>query len=167
MKILLADLRAKQALYSQYGGRCSLLKALLTDGTSAVLLYRLQQLLARWRLLPLAFLVQLLNKWFNGCMVGLRASFGPGFILVHPVGTVINSSVRGGRNVWVQSGVVIGENRGESPQLGDDVFIGAGAKVLGGIKVGDGVRVGANAVVLHDVASGATVVGIPARPLRS
>lgn len=49
------------------------------------------------------------------------------------------------------------------PEIGDDVFIGAGARVLGGIVVGDGARIGANAVVIQDVPAGATVVGIPAR----
>lgn len=164
MKLLLADLKAKQRLYSQYG-HCSLPRALLTDGTLAVLLYRLQQGLMRIKLVPLALLAQLVNKWLNGCMIGLRASFGPGFILVHPVGTVINSAVTGGRNVWLQSSVVIGENRGQSPTLGKDIFVGAGARIIGGIHIGDGARIGANAVVMVDVAPGSTMVGIPARPV--
>ena len=78
---------------------------------------------------------------------------------------VINSSARGGRNVWLESGVVIGDNRGRYPVLADDIFVGSGAKIIGGVTLGAGARVGANAVVLHDVAPGTTVVGIPARPL--
>lgn len=161
--MLLADLRAKQALYSEYGPPCSLLKATLADGTSANALYRLQAWLTRIGLAPLALLPHVLNKWFNGCVIGVRAQFGPGFVLIHPVGVVINSSVRGGRNVWIESGVVIGENRGRVPVLGDDLFVGSGAKIIGGITVGHGARIGANAVVLHDVPDGATAVGIPAR----
>ncbi|WKB53912.1 serine acetyltransferase [Eleftheria terrae] len=161
--LLLADLRAKQRLYSQYGERCSLLKAVMADGTSANALYRLQAALARWRLAPLALVPHVLNKWFNGCVIGVRASFGPGFVLIHPVGVVINSSVQGGSNVWLESSVVIGDNRGGCPRLGNDVFIGSGAKVIGGLQVGDRARIGANAVVLHDVPDGATAVGIPAR----
>ncbi|HTP39519.1 MAG TPA: hypothetical protein VMI92_08075 [Steroidobacteraceae bacterium] len=164
MKLLWADLKAKQRLYSQYG-HCSLPRALLTDGTLATLLYRIQQGLMVLKLVPLALLVQLVNKWLNGCVIGLKARFGAGFVLVHPVGTVINSAVRGGRNVWLQSGVVIGENRGRSPTLGDDIFVGAGARIIGGIHVGDGARIGANAVVMRDVAPGSTMVGIPARPV--
>jgi len=164
MKTLLADLRAKQTLYSQYGGQCSLLRAFFTDGTLAIILYRLQAGLVKLRLAPLALLVQWVNKLFNGCMIGVRAEFGPGFVLAHPVGTVINSAVRGGRNICLQSGVVIGENRGRSPVLGDDVFVGSGAKIIGGITIGSGARIGANAVVVQDVASGDTVTGIPARP---
>jgi serine O-acetyltransferase len=165
MNVLLADLRAKQALYSQYGPPCSLMKAALADGTVANTLYRLQGSLVRLRLAPLALAVHLVNKWLNGCVIGVRASFGPGFVLIHPVGIVINSAARGGRNVWVESGVVIGDNRGRSPLIGDDVFIGSGAKIIGGVRIGSGARVGANAVVLHDVPDGVTVVGIPARPL--
>lgn len=164
---LLADLRAKQALYSQYGQRCSFLGALVSDGTLANALYRLQAALSRWHCAPLALLPHWLNKLLHGCVIGVRAQFGPGFVLIHPVGVVINSAVRGGRNVWLESGVVIGDNRGRSPTLGDDIFVGAGAKIIGGVQVGDGARVGANAVVLGDVAAGTTVVGIPARPVPS
>lgn len=163
--ILIDDLRAKQALYSQYGQHCSLLKAAMTDGTTANALYRAQAALVRWHLAPLALLPHWLNKLLNGCVIGVRAQFGPGFVLIHPVGVVINSSVRGGRNVWLESGVVIGDNRGHSPVLGDDVFVGSGAKILGGVVLGSGARVGANAVVLKSVADGVTVVGIPARPV--
>lgn len=163
MKLLLADLRAKQALYAQYGQRCSLLKAVLADGTSANALYRLQAAIARTGLTPLALIPHILNKWFNGCVIGVKAQFGPGFVLIHPVGVVINSAVRGGRNVWLESGVVIGDNRGGVPVLEDDVFVGSGAKVIGGVRIGCGGRVGANAVVLKDVPAGHTAVGIPAR----
>lgn len=161
--LFLADLRAKQALYGQYGAHCSLLKAVMTDGTSANLLYRLQGQLVGWKLAPLALVPHVLNKWFNGCVIGVKAQFGPGFVLIHPVGVVVNSAVRGGHNVCLESGVVIGDNRGRIPVLGNDVFIGSGAKVVGGLRVGDGARVGANAVVLHDVPDGATAVGIPAK----
>jgi serine O-acetyltransferase len=162
--MLMSDLRAKQALYSQYGAHCSMFAAVLTDGTLANLLYRLQAALVTWRLAPLALLPHWLNKWISGCVIGVRAQFGPGLVLIHPVGIVINSSTRGGRNVWIESGVVIGDNRGKSPSLADDIFIGSGAKIIGGVVIGSGARIGANAVVLHDVAPGSTVVGIPARP---
>ena len=163
----LADLRSKQALYEQYGNRCSLLRAVFTDGTSANALYRLQAMLARAGLAPLALLPHWVNKVLNGCVIGVRAQFGPGFVLIHPVGVVINSAVKGGRDVRIESGVVIGDNRGGVPVLADGVFIGSGAKVIGGVQVGEGARIGANAVVLHDVPAGATAVGIPARVLSS
>jgi serine O-acetyltransferase len=163
LRLFMADLRAKQRLYQQYGDSCSLLKAVLADGTLANLLYRLQGQLVAWRLTPLALLPHWVNKWLNGCVIGVKARFGPGFVLVHPIGVVINSSVRGGSNISLESSVVIGDNRGGVPVLGDDVFVGSGAKIIGGLSLGDGARVGANAVVLHDVPAGATAVGIPAR----
>jgi serine O-acetyltransferase len=160
---LRADFRAKQALYSQYGEPYSLLRVLLADGTSANILYRVQALLADVGLAPVALIPHILNKWFNGCVVGVHVKFGPGLVFIHPVGVVVNSAVRGGRNVWIESSVVIGDNRGGVPVLEDDIFIGSGAKVIGGIRIGCGARIGANAVVLHDVPAGATAVGIPAR----
>ena len=165
--MLLADLRAKQRLYSEYGSPVSLFRAVFADGTSAVVLFRLMTMLSMLRLAPIALVVHVLNKWLNGCVIGIGARFGPGFILIHPIGVVINSRVHGGSNVWIESGVVIGENRGQCPVLGNNIFIGSGAKVVGGISIGSSAKVGANAVVLHDVADGETVVGIPARPLRT
>lgn len=161
--MLLSDLAAKRALYSQYGQPCSFIKAVMSDGTMANALYRAQHALVRLGLTPLAILPHYLNKIMNGCVIGMRADFGPGFVLIHPVGVVINSAVKGGRNVWLESSVVIGDNRGACPALADDVFVGSGAKIIGGVRIGNRARVGANAVVLRDVPDGATAVGIPAR----
>ena len=160
---LIDDFRAKRRLYSTNGQACSLLKAILTDGTLAMVLYRAMRLAYRWRLVPLAILLQWLNKLLNQCLIGLKAEFDGGFVLIHPVGVIINSAVRGGRNVWIESGVVIGDNRGASPVLGSDVFVGSGAKVIGGVRIGDRTLIGANAVVTHDVPDDHRAFGIPAR----
>jgi serine O-acetyltransferase len=79
---------------------------------------------------------------------------------------VINGNVRGGSNVYIEHQVTIGAERRQAPQIGSDVFIGAGAKIIGSVSVGDGARVGANAVVVADVPPHTTVVGIPARVVR-
>jgi serine O-acetyltransferase len=157
-----ADLQSKRRLYSQYGASYSMLRTWMTDGTSANVLYRMQEWLGSRFGKAAGLPPHLLNKWFNGCVIGIGARFQPGFVLIHPVGVVINASVKGGRDVWLESGVVIGDNRGGSPVLGDGVFVGSGAKVIGRLDVGDGARIGANAVVLKDVPAGATAVGIPA-----
>ena len=73
--------------------------------------------------------------------------------------------MRGGERVFTEHPVTIGAERRQSPHLGNDVFIGAGAKVIGSVEIGDGARVGADAVVVRNVASHTTVVGIPARPV--
>ena len=144
----------------------NLVKARLTDGTTAMILYRWMQWAQRHRLVPLAMLFNKLNV-MGGCIIGRGADFGEGFVLVHSIGVVINTTVKGGRNVVIEHQVTIGAEKGLSPRIGDDVFIGAGAKILGAISLGNGAKVGANAVVLDDVPPGATVVGIPARVVKT
>ena len=164
--IILEDLRAKAQWCYGDSSRRALLKTLLTDGTFAMLCYRSMQWCHRHRLAPLAMLANKLNAFFGQCIIGRGAEFGPGFVLIHSQGVVINGSVHGGAHVYIEHQVTIGAEKYVSPRIGDHVFIGAGAKIVGGVTLGDDVRVGANAVVLKDVPSGATVGGIPARILR-
>jgi serine O-acetyltransferase len=90
-----------------------------------------------------------------------------GLYIAHPVGCTLAAD-RIGANVTVVADVTFGaRNEYEWPRIGNDVFIGAGARIIGGIEIGDGALVGANAVVVKDVPAGGTVVGIPARPLTS
>jgi serine O-acetyltransferase len=91
---------------------------------------------------------------------------GPGLFVAHGHGTSL-AAARIGANCYVHQGVTIGwDYKGEQkPVIGDNVFIGAGACILGDVTVGDGARIGANAVVLTDVPAGATAVGVPARIL--
>ncbi|RMH38134.1 MAG: serine acetyltransferase [Deltaproteobacteria bacterium] len=160
------DMRHKRQIYERDAARpVSMARILLADGTSANLLYRAMRWSARRRLRGLAYACQFANKLINHCVIGVDAEFGPGFVLLHPTGVVINSKVKGGRNVALESGVVIGDDKGRSPVLGDDVFVGSGAKVIGGVEVGSGARIGANAVVVKPVEPDTTVVGIPARPV--
>jgi serine O-acetyltransferase len=94
-----------------------------------------------------------------------RNVFGPGLALAHYGSVIVNGGARVGRNCRIHPGVVIGELDGKAPTIGDDVYIGPGAKLYGGISIGDGAAVGANAVVNRDVAAGVAVAGIPARPV--
>ena len=98
-------------------------------------------------------------------------SIGPGLRIYHGDGIVIASGAVIGRGMTIQHQVTIGNRIGHEgelgcPTIGDDVFIGVGAKVLGAIRIGNNVRIGANAVVLHDIPDNATVVGIPAKVVR-
>lgn len=102
-----------------------------------------------------------------GLEIVVGADIGGGLYIAHPVGTVI-APQRMGRNCSVIAAVTIGmRNEWKFPVIGDEVFFGAGARVLGGITVGDRAQIGANAVVIRDVPAGATVVGIPARVVKS
>ncbi len=85
------------------------------------------------------------------------------------LGIVIHARCKIGSRVQIGTNVTIGGRNGhkEVPIIEDDVLVGTGAKILGPIVIGRGSRIGANAVVLTNVEPGATVVGIPARPIRS
>ncbi len=165
LSLIRSDLHAKALWLYGDGSARSTLKTLLTDGTLAMLLYRFMQASQRLRLAPLAMLFNKCNTVFGACIIGRGAVFGPGFVLVHSNGVVINTAVRGGRDIKIEHQVTIGAERGLSPVLGDEVFIGAGAKVLGEISVGSRVRIGANAVVIKNVPDDVTAVGVPARHL--
>jgi serine O-acetyltransferase len=166
LRLILSDLRAKARWCYERDDWKGVAKVLLTDGTAAMVWYRLAQAARRWRLAPLEMLFGRLNAIFCGCVIGRGAEFGPGFVLVHSLGVVINGSVRGGADVKIEHQVTIGAEKRSSPVLGDDVFIGAGAKIVGAVTIGTGARVGANAVVVKDVPPHCTVVGIPAKVVR-
>ncbi|GHB95346.1 serine O-acetyltransferase [Cerasicoccus arenae] len=87
---------------------------------------------------------------------------GGGMFLQHAFSTII-AAREIGTNCWINQQVTVGYLApGQLPTIGNNVFIGAGAKVLGDITIGDGAKIGANAVVLCDVPAGATAVGVPA-----
>ena len=89
--------------------------------------------------------------------------FGPGLSIAHAGSVVVNDEVRVGVNCRIHSGVNIGWQRGAAPKIGDNVYLGPGAKIFGGITIGDNAAVGANAVVCKDVPGNVTVGGVPAK----
>jgi serine O-acetyltransferase len=163
MALIGFDLRAKARwLYGSDSFR-NVVKARWTDGSGAMVRYRLMQWSRRHHLAPLAMLMNKMNVLFSQCIIGRGADFGPDFVLIHSQGIVINTAVRGGRGVHLEHQVTIGAEKGGAPVLGDNVFVGAGAKILGAVRIGSNVRIGANAVVLDDIPDNCTAVGIPAR----
>ena len=143
--------------------------ALFSPRFAPVLLYRLAFALERCGLGFLAKIFSLCNFVIFGIEIAARCPIGPGLVLPHTQGTVIGAT-RVGANVTIFQGVTLGareldiayDTKGR-PFIGDGVIIGAGAKVLGGVRLGDYSRVGANAVVLESVPAGALAVGVPAR----
>ncbi len=166
LQIVIADLSHKIALRGQRVTAGSIVRILFAEGSVAQIIYRLMRLCDIHRLRPLAFAFYRLNALLSNIVIGRGAEFGPGLVIMHTFGTVINGAVRGGRNVVLEHGVTIGESGGRSPELGDNIYIGAGAKVIGGVRVGSDVKIGANAVVTQDIPDGATAVGVPARVVR-
>jgi len=117
----------------------------------------------------IAFLLFKIIEMLTGISLPASAKIGKGFYVGHFGYVILHSDVEIGENCSVGPGVVIGTRGvGEQgvPVIGDNVYIGVGAKVLGKIKIGSNAKVGANAVVLEDVPDGATVVGIPAKIIR-
>lgn len=163
---LRADLRHKAHVYELQPTRANLLRMLVNDGSAAQILYRAMRFCQTHHLRPLAAFFYRLNACLTHATIGRNADLAPGFVIVHSVGVVINTNVRAGRNLVVNHNVTLGAERNKTPVLGDNVYIGAGAKVIGGVRIGSDVRIGANAVVIKDVPDGATVVGIPAQIVR-
>ena len=100
----------------------------------------------------------------TGSDIDPQMRFGTGLMLPHPNGVVIHQDAVIGNNCMIMQQVTIGRTADEGvPTIGNDVYIGAGAKVLGSVSVGDGARIGAQAVVISDVPAHCTAVGIPAQ----
>jgi serine O-acetyltransferase len=165
-RLFIEDVRQKAVWCYGSSSVGAIVQTLLTDGTAAMFWYRAMQWSQRWRLLPLSMIFNKINAICCQCIIGRKADFGPGFVLIHSQGVVINSNVRGGRQIFIEHQVTIGAEKNQTPVLADNIFIGAGAKIIGPVRIGKFSRIGANAVVVHDVPDGATVGGIPAKVLR-
>lgn len=112
-----------------------------------------------------ALFYQKIIRFFFSAEIPASAEIGEGVDFLHGgLGCVIHAKCKIGKNTKIYQNVTIGGlKNGGVPTIGNDVIIGAGAVILGGITIGDCCKIGANAVVLHDVPKGSTVVGIPAK----
>ena len=114
---------------------------------------------------------KVLTTWLLGVELPAETRVGRGLRLAHPQGIVVNGEARLGARCLLRANstlgnVVGGDGRpGPSPVVGDDVELGIGVIVIGGVTIGDGARIGAGAVVIRDVPAGAVAVGNPARVL--
>lgn len=151
-------------------------RPLLAQGYYATLFHRFgalaQPIRNRTLRIPIRILHFILIKFsevFFGIYIGPNVKLGRGVVIEHFGAIIIHSEVRIGDRVRIRQNVTIGNKSAAAPLdvpiIGNDVDIGAGAKILGKIVIGDGVRIGANAVVINDVPHGATAVGVPARIL--
>lgn len=111
------------------------------------------------------FLQRVIYTWF-GLEISPGAKIGGGLYIAHPIGSVVSPKEMG-ENCSIVAAITIGmRNEWEFPTFGNEVFIGAGARVLGAIHIGDRAKIGANAVVVKDVPAGGTAVGIPAKVIK-
>lgn len=116
---------------------------------------------------------KLLQKWYLFRLLRIQTRYGisiplnvaeEGFEIVHLGSVIINGKARLGKNCRVHPGVCIGANHDKAPQIGENVYIGPGAKVFGDITLADKIQVGANAVVTKScLKEGAVLAGVPAK----
>lgn len=132
----------------------------------ALIMHRLSAWYWRHRLYFLARLNSNLARGWTGIEIHPGATIGKGLVIDHGMGVVIGETAIVGDDCVIYHGVTLGgtgKQQGKRhPTIGNDVFIGAGAKLLGNITIGDHTKVGANAVVLHNFPANSVVVGIPA-----
>jgi len=145
----------------------SWLEVLTYAGLHAIIWHRIAHFLWRHGLKFPARLISQINRFMTGIEIHPGAKIGKGFFIDHGMGVVIGETAEIGENCLLYHGVTLGgvslEKKKRHPTLGNNVVVGAGAKVLGAITLGDNVQVGANAVVLKDVPPNSVVVGIPGR----
>ena len=137
------------------------------SGFHALTMHRVSHWLWLHKLKSLARFNAMLARFFTGVEIHPAAKIGRRFFIDHGMGVVIGETAEVGDDVTIYHGVTLGgvslKKEKRHPTIGNNVIIGAGAKVLGPFKVGDRVRIGANSVVLHEVPDDATVVGVPGR----
>lgn len=143
--------------------------ALTYPGFHAVVLHRAAHWLWKRQLKLVARVISNVSHILTGIEIHPGAQIGECCFIDHGTGVVIGETAVIGDRVTLFQSVTLGgvgaEQAKRHPTLGDDVMVGAGAKLLGAITIGAGAKIGANAVVLHDVPAGATAVGVPARVL--
>ncbi len=136
-------------------------------GVHAMIIYRLTHRLWGWGFKWLARWLSMFGRWFTGIEIHPGAVIGVRFFIDHGTGVVIGETAEIGEDVTLYHGVTLGGTSWSAgkrhPTLANGVVVGAGAKILGPIRVGENAKIGSNAVVVKDVPAGLTAVGIPAR----
>ena len=147
--------------------KSSLEVILLYPSIHAIILYRVAHVLYNHKIYFISRALSQIARFFTGIEIHPGAKIGKGLFIDHGMGVVIGETTEIGDNVTLYQGVTLGGTGKDTgkrhPTLESDVVVGAGAKILGPIRIGNGSKVGANAVVLKDLLANATAVGIPAR----
>jgi len=140
---------------------------LLYPGLHALVYYRISHKLWQWKVPVIPRWLSQIARFFTGIEIHPGAQIGKNFFIDHGMGVVIGETAIVGDNVLLYQGVTLGGTGKETgkrhPTLGNNVVVGAGAKILGNILIGDNSYIGANAVVIKNVPANSTVVGIPGR----
>jgi serine O-acetyltransferase len=150
---------------------CRNIEFLIYPGFRAIVFHRVIHFLWKLRIPFVPRVLSELNRFLSGLEIHPGATIGPGFFVDHGMGVVIGETAEIGRNCVLFHNVTLGGTghhaRKRHPTLGDNVYVGTAATLLGPINVGDNVRIGANSfIVMRDVPSNSTVVGTPARVIK-
>lgn len=139
-------------------------------GFHAILIHRINHYLWKIGIPIIPRLISHIARFITGIEIHPAARIGPGFFIDHGMGVVIGETTEIGENCLLYQGVTLGgtgkEKGKRHPTLGNNVVVGAGAKILGAIRIGDYAKIGANAVVLDHVPDYAIVVGVPGRIIK-
>ena len=142
----------------------------LYPGFHAVRNHRVAHWLYKKRMFFMARLISQISKFFTQIEIHPGAQIGEGLFIDHGAGVVIGETTIIGNNCTIYQGVTLGGTGKDSgkrhPTIGDNVLIGAGAKILGPFEVGENSKIAANAVVLREVPPNSTCVGVPARVVK-
>lgn len=138
---------------------------LLYPGFHALLFYRIAHFFSNLKLKFVARLISGFARFLTGIEIHPGAKIGKRLFIDHGMGIVIGETATIGDNCTIYHGVTLGgtgkDKYKRHPDIGNNVIIGCGSKVLGPIKIGNNVKIGANAVVLKEVPNNSTVVGVP------
>ncbi|OGW73157.1 MAG: serine O-acetyltransferase, partial [Nitrospirae bacterium RIFOXYB2_FULL_43_5] len=139
-------------------------------GFHAIFLHRINHLLWNLGFPVIPRLLSHIGRFLTGIEIHPAAKIGSGLFIDHGMGVVIGETTEIGKNVLLYQGVTLGgtgkEKGKRHPTLGNNVTVGAGAKILGAIKIGDNSVIGANAVILKNVPDNSISVGVPGRVTR-
>jgi serine O-acetyltransferase len=159
------DVRA--VLERDPAARSALEVLLCYPGVHALALYRVAHALWNHGWLTTARLVSHAARFFTGIEIHPAAKIAPGLFIDHGMGVVIGETAEVGENVTLLQGVTLGgtslKREKRHPTLGNNVVVGAGAKIIGALRIGDGSRIGAGSVVVREVPPNSVVVGVPGR----
>jgi len=160
-----------QAVFDRDPAATSAIEVIFTyAGFHALLAYRMSHWLSIHHIPFLPRVISQIARILTGIEIHPSAIIGKGFFIDHGMGVVVGETAEIGEYVTLFQGVTLGgtgKERGKRhPTLGNHVVVGAGAKILGGIRIGDNVKVGANSVVLKSVPANSTVIGVPARVIK-
>lgn len=160
-----------KAVFERDPAARSLIEVILAyPGFHAILIHRISHALWMLRIPLLPRLLSHIGRFLTGIEIHPAAKIGPGFFIDHGMGVVIGETTEIGENCLLYQGVTLGgtgkEKGKRHPTLGNNVVVGAGAKILGPIKIGNGVKIGANSVVLKSIPDYAIVVGVPGRIIK-